>query len=66
MKENDIKEETIEGVCRIIENRCRQLGKDCQIIFANDGVSVAPLSWSGDAFDKDLYTALLDAEKCCE
>ena len=59
-------EEEIQDVCRILENRFRQLGKDCQVVFANSFVSVAPTSWAGDATGKDLYSALIEAEKCQE
>ena len=46
-------EEEIQDVCRILENRFRQLGKDCQVVFVNSFVSVAPTSWTGDATGKD-------------
>jgi hypothetical protein len=50
--------EKLKDPCRIIENLCRSLGRDCQIIFTDEGVSIAPLSWAGDCFDKTFYDCL--------
>lgn len=47
--------------CRLVEDVARSLGKDCQIIFTDTVVSVAPLSWAGDSTGKTLYDALTDA-----
>jgi hypothetical protein len=47
--------------CRTVENLCRALGKDCQVIFGIDFVSVAPLEWPGDSTGKTLADALQDA-----
>jgi hypothetical protein len=46
-----------QKACVIVERLARSIGKDCQIIFTNDGVSIAPLSWSGDSFGDTLATA---------
>lgn len=56
----------LADACRLVENMARSLGKDCQIIFTDTVVSVAPLSWSGDSTGKTLYEALLDARKSTE
>lgn len=58
--------EYLKDPCRTIENLCRSLGKDCQIIFTDKGVSIAPLSWSGDCFNKTLYDTLIQALECRE
>lgn len=58
MGDNELKE-----ACVIVERFARSLGKDCQVIFTDDGVSVAPLSWSGDATGDTLYEALTEARK---
>lgn len=53
----------LKRACEIVERYARSVGKDCQIIFLDDGVQVAPLSWSGDVFDETLYDALKEAKK---
>jgi len=58
---NDAQE--LAAACRIVENVARSLGKDCQILFTDTVVSVAPLSWSGDSTGETLYEALTDARK---
>ena len=55
-------EKDIRSVCKIIENRLRALGPDCQIQLLSDTVTVAPPRWSGEASGDSLYEALLDAE----
>lgn len=57
------KEERLREACRLVENVARSLGKDCQIIFTDECVSVAPVSWAGDSTGKTLYDALCDACK---
>lgn len=59
----DIFDEELKSSCNIIELLCRRLGKDCQIIFTDKGVSIAPPSWPGDSFGATLYEALKDALK---
>ncbi len=56
----------LEDACLLVENFARTLGKDCQIIFTDDGVEVAPLSWAGSETAKSLYTALTNARKSCD
>lgn len=53
----------LENACILVERICRRLGKDCQVIFTDKGVSIAPVSWSGDSFGKTFYKALQDAMK---
>lgn len=54
---------TLEEACRIVEAAAKKIGKNCEILFAEDGVQVAPLEWSGYAFGKTLYGALHEASK---
>lgn len=63
LQSNIKKDQSLElsDACRLVENYARSLGKDCQIIFTDTMVSVAPLSWSGDATGKTLYEALTEA-----
>ena len=49
--------------CRLVENMARSIGKDCQIIFTDKQVSVAPLWWAGEATGKTLYEALIEARR---
>lgn len=62
MSEKVIDEELMRA-CKLVENFARSIGPDCQIIFIKRGVSVAPLSWSGDVTEIDLFTALTRAEQ---
>lgn len=63
MKRNSSDKLELLEACRLVENVARSLGKDCQIIFTDTVVSVAPLSWAGDSTGKTLYDALTDARK---
>lgn len=56
----------LKDACREIENLCRSLGRDCQVMFIDNGVSIAPLSWSGDSFGNTFYDALKDALESVE
>lgn len=56
-------EEQFKDACRLVENRCRALGKNCEVIFMPDGVQVAPPSWPGAAVGKTLHDAIKEAEK---
>lgn len=56
--------------CELVESYARQIGPNCEIIFRNsdleglpNGVQVAPLDWSGDVFEDDLFKALTRAMK---
>jgi hypothetical protein len=60
MKNKDME---FANACTLVENFARTLGKDCQIIFADDGVEVAPLSWAGSTVEKTLYQSLTEARK---
>lgn len=51
----------LKDACREIENLCRSLGRDCQVIFTDRGVSIAPLSWNADSFGKTFYDALKES-----
>jgi hypothetical protein len=57
-----MKYESFKKSCQLVENRLRQLGKNCQVIFTDDCVSVAPAEWSGDSTGDTLYEAIKDAE----
>ena len=51
----------LKDACQTVERYCRSLGRDCQVIFSDKGVSVAPLSWAGDSFGDSFYESLMDA-----
>ncbi len=51
-----------EAACVIVERLARAIGPDCQILFTKNGVSIAPLSASGDLTAETLYDALKEAE----
>lgn len=53
----------LKRACEVVERYARAVGKDCEIIFTDDGVQVAPLSWSGSVFEETLYTALKEARQ---
>lgn len=55
-------EEDIKNVSRILENRLRALGKECQVQFLNDCVTIAPPAWPGESSGDTFYEALKDAE----
>lgn len=59
-------QQELEKACRLVENLCRSLGKDTQVIFGTRVVSVAPPAWVGDSTGVTLYEALTDALKACE
>lgn len=52
---------SLEDACRVVERYARRLGKDCQIIFLDTEVSVAPLSWAGDSTGETLFDAMFAA-----
>lgn len=54
-------DDEFKKACAIVERRARSIGPECQIIFCDDGVSVALLSWAGDVVNENLYLALLEA-----
>ena len=53
----------LKQACEIVERYARSLGKDCEVIFLDDGVQIAPPSWSGAVFEETLYTALKEARR---
>jgi hypothetical protein len=53
----------LRNACRLVENVCRSLGKDCQVIFTDKLVSVAPPEWAGDSTGVTLFDAIQDALK---
>ncbi len=53
----------LKQACKVVERYARTIGKDCEIIFADDGVQVAPLSWGGSVFSDTLYDALKEARQ---
>lgn len=57
---------SLQKACKIVERYARSIGKDCEIIFTNQGVQVAPLSWSGDVLEEDLFSALMEAIRVSE
>lgn len=53
----------LKKACEIVESRCRSVGRDCQVIFSNAGVEIAPLSWAGSETACDFFTALKQAAR---
>jgi hypothetical protein len=53
----------LREACERVEQFSRTIGKDCEIIFMDQGVQVAPLSWSGDVVGKNLFEALIEAHE---
>lgn len=47
--------------CEIVERMARGCGRDCEIIFGDDFVQVAPLADAGDTTSGSLYDALTEA-----
>lgn len=54
-------EKKFRDACRVVESMTRSIGPDCQIIFTDGDVQVAPLSWSGCVNESSLYRALRTA-----
>jgi hypothetical protein len=48
----------LREACDIVEAMARRVGKDCEIIFADDFVQVAPLGDPGYTAGATLYLAL--------
>ena len=55
------KNDELEKACRLVENACRSIGRDCQVMFLDDGVSLAPTNWAGDSWGDTLFDAIQDA-----
>lgn len=53
----------LRQACAKVERFARLIGRDCQIILADDHVEVAPLSWSGSVTAPTLFEALTQAEE---
>ena len=49
--------------CQIVEAMARAIGQDCEIIFCDDFVQVAPLGWSGYSAGSSLYAAIKGAKE---
>ncbi len=58
---DDVKDDEIMAACVLVERVARSIGKDCEIIFTDEGVQVALLSWGGCSTGETLYEALKDA-----
>lgn len=56
----------LKRACELVERYARSIGKDCEVIFLDDGVQVALLSWGGDVFDETLYDALKEARRSAD
>jgi hypothetical protein len=52
----------LKRACEVVERYARSIGKDCEVIFLDDGVQVAPPSWGGCVFAETLYDALKEAK----
>ena len=52
----------LKKACEKVERFARLIGRDCQVIFSDDHVEVAPISWSGSVTAPTLYEALVQAE----
>ena len=52
---------SLEDACEVVEKYARSIGQDCEIIFTDNRVQVALLSWSGDVTAPSLFEALTDA-----
>ena len=52
--------------CEVVERYARTIGKDCQIVFADTFVEVAPLSWAGSETAPTLFKALTNARRATE
>lgn len=53
----------LKDACRIVENACRSLGRDCQVGFHGKGVTVAPVNWPGESGGDTLYDAIKDGQQ---
>jgi hypothetical protein len=62
----EVKADEVQTACETVERLARSIGKDCQIIFTKDGVSIAPLSAGGDTWGPDLYQTLKEAMESSE
>lgn len=66
MKLNEIAPDELRKACEIVERHARSIGKDCQIIFTNKGVEIAPLEWAGSETADNLFLAVQQAAKSAE
>lgn len=51
----------LRRACELVERYCRELGRNCEVIFTRHGVEVAPTSWPGSSTGANLFEALWDA-----
>lgn len=56
-------EQQLRAACQIVETYARAIGPDCEIIFCEKDVQVAPLSWGGCVNADTLYDALKEARQ---
>jgi len=54
-------QQQLRAACQIVEAYARAIGPDCEIIFCEKDVQVAPLSWGGCVNADTLYDALVEA-----
>ena len=60
MSEQD---DELKRACEIVERHIRAIGDNCQVITSVDGVELAPISWTGSVFEKDLYSAIKEGRR---
>lgn len=54
-------EQQLRVACQIVEMYARAIGPDCEIIFCEKDVQIAPLRWKGCVNAETLYDALTEA-----
>jgi hypothetical protein len=54
-------EQQLRAACEIVETYARAVGPNCEIIFCEKDVQIAPLHWSGCVNAETLYDALVEA-----
>jgi hypothetical protein len=53
----------LREACVLVERYARLIGRECEVVFCDDDVQVALLSWSGCVNAPTLYEALTQARK---
>jgi hypothetical protein len=53
----------LREACAVVERYARLIGRECEIVFCDDDVQVALLSWGGAVNASTLYEALTQARK---
>lgn len=59
---NAAQRKELKSACEKVERFARLIGRDCQVLFLDNEVQVAPLSWGGAVNEPTLYDALVQAE----